>query len=183
MERWELYVCGLGSHPKTHRKREITVSGCYACSKRELRGMSTDASRPLLRICKKSILTSNGSAIADTCTATEYKMAQSNRSQIAVKHLYAVRASTKRYKRVRIRLLFLHTYLDGTSSFKYPGLWAVGIPHSMATLSTQGVPVVCMGFGSCTVAIFSCPALATLAGQASLFFLLPLTLTLVVYIS
>ncbi|KAI6028706.1 hypothetical protein F5J12DRAFT_807143, partial [Pisolithus orientalis] len=34
------------------------------------------------------------------------------------------------------------------------------------------VPAVCMGFGSCTVSIFSCPAMATLAGQASIFLLL-----------
>ncbi|TFK65582.1 hypothetical protein BDN72DRAFT_773151, partial [Pluteus cervinus] len=33
----------------------------------------------------------------------------------------------------------------------------------------QGVAVVCMGFGSCTVLIFSCPASATLAGQAFFF--------------
>ncbi|KAI6003831.1 hypothetical protein EDD15DRAFT_2220506, partial [Pisolithus albus] len=33
----------------------------------------------------------------------------------------------------------------------------------------QRVPVVCMGFGSCTVSIFSCPAMATLAGQALFF--------------
>ena len=65
---------------------------------------------------------------------------------------------------------FLHTYLDGTGSFKYLGLWAVGILHSTATLSIQGVPAACMGFGSCTVLIFSCPASATLAGQASFFF-------------
>ncbi|KZT72379.1 hypothetical protein DAEQUDRAFT_664212, partial [Daedalea quercina L-15889] len=30
----------------------------------------------------------------------------------------------------------------------------------------QGVPAVCMGFGSCTVEIFSCPAPAPRAGQA-----------------
>jgi hypothetical protein len=29
--------------------------------------------------------------------------------------------------------------------------------------------MVCMGSGSCTVSIFSCPALAALAGQASFF--------------
>ncbi|KAF9012603.1 hypothetical protein BDQ17DRAFT_1232638, partial [Cyathus striatus] len=32
-----------------------------------------------------------------------------------------------------------HTYLDGTSSFKNMSLWAVGIPHSTATLSPGGV--------------------------------------------
>ena len=45
----------------------------------------------------------------------------------------------------------------------------MGTFHSTATLSIQGVPVVCMGSGSCTVSIFPCPALATLAGQASFF--------------
>ena len=62
-----------------------------------------------------------------------------------------------------------HTYLDGTSPFTYPGLWAVETPHSTATLSTQGVAAACMGFGSCTVSIFSCPASATLAGWAPFF--------------
>ncbi|KAF8982678.1 hypothetical protein BDQ17DRAFT_1261987, partial [Cyathus striatus] len=32
-----------------------------------------------------------------------------------------------------------HTYLDGTGSFKELSLWAVGIPHSTATLSPGGV--------------------------------------------
>ncbi|KAF9011938.1 hypothetical protein BDQ17DRAFT_1233250, partial [Cyathus striatus] len=31
-----------------------------------------------------------------------------------------------------------HTYLDGTSSFTELSLWAVGIPHSTATLSPGG---------------------------------------------
>ncbi|KAF8897333.1 hypothetical protein BD779DRAFT_368383 [Infundibulicybe gibba] len=54
------------------------------------------------------------------------------------------------------------------------------ILHSTATLSIQGVSVACMGFGSCTVSIFSCPASATLAGQALSFCLSRvLTLTLV----
>ncbi|KNZ74342.1 hypothetical protein J132_07199, partial [Termitomyces sp. J132] len=72
-----------------------------------------------------------------------------------------------------------HTYLDGTGPFKYPGLWAVETLHSTATLSIQGVSAACMGFGSCTVSIFSCPAPATLAGQALFFrFFAVLTLTL-----
>ncbi|KAF8992986.1 hypothetical protein BDQ17DRAFT_1253357, partial [Cyathus striatus] len=33
----------------------------------------------------------------------------------------------------------LHTYLDGTGSFTELSLWAVGIPHSTATLSPGGV--------------------------------------------
>ncbi|KAF8808675.1 hypothetical protein BYT27DRAFT_7096284, partial [Phlegmacium glaucopus] len=33
----------------------------------------------------------------------------------------------------------LHTYLDGIGSFNYLGLWAVGILHSTATLSSKGV--------------------------------------------
>ncbi|KAJ3998144.1 hypothetical protein F5050DRAFT_1746776 [Lentinula boryana] len=51
----------------------------------------------------------------------------------------------------------------------YPGLWAVEIPHSTATLSTQGVSAACIGSGLCTVLIFSCPTLATLAGWAPFF--------------
>ncbi|KAF9227687.1 hypothetical protein BS17DRAFT_399204 [Gyrodon lividus] len=57
-----------------------------------------------------------------------------------------------------------HTYLDGASPFMDPGLRAAGTFHSTATLSIQRVIVVCMGFGSCTVSIFSCPTTATLAG-------------------
>ena len=62
-----------------------------------------------------------------------------------------------------------HTYLDGIGPFTYLGQWAVGILHSTATLSIQSVPVACMGFGSCTVSIFPCPASATLAGWALFF--------------
>ncbi|OAX41443.1 hypothetical protein K503DRAFT_493657 [Rhizopogon vinicolor AM-OR11-026] len=36
----------------------------------------------------------------------------------------------------------------------------------------QGVSAVCMGSGSCTVSIFSCPITATLAGWASHFLLI-----------
>ncbi|KAJ3933375.1 MAG: hypothetical protein NXY57DRAFT_998884, partial [Lentinula lateritia] len=61
----------------------------------------------------------------------------------------------------------------------YPGLWAVEILHSTATLSIQRVSAACIGSGLCTVSIFSCPTLATLAGWA-LFFgrITVLTLTL-----
>ncbi|KAH7875945.1 uncharacterized protein C8R40DRAFT_1101987 [Lentinula edodes] len=59
-----------------------------------------------------------------------------------------------------------HTYLDGTSPFMYPGLWAVEILHSTATLSIQRVSAACIGSGLCTVPIFSCPTSATLAGWA-----------------
>ncbi|PCH43454.1 hypothetical protein WOLCODRAFT_76125, partial [Wolfiporia cocos MD-104 SS10] len=31
-----------------------------------------------------------------------------------------------------------HTYLDGTSPFMYPGMWAVGASHSTATMSAGG---------------------------------------------
>ncbi|KAG1898309.1 uncharacterized protein F5891DRAFT_1044075 [Suillus fuscotomentosus] len=37
----------------------------------------------------------------------------------------------------------------------------------------QRVSAVCMSFGSCTVSIFSCPTMATLAGWALLFAVLP----------
>ncbi|KAE9398570.1 hypothetical protein BT96DRAFT_1106237, partial [Gymnopus androsaceus JB14] len=53
-----------------------------------------------------------------------------------------------------------HTYLDGTSPFTYPGLWAVEILHSTATLSIQRVSTACIGSGLCTVSIFSCPTSA-----------------------
>ncbi|KZP19499.1 hypothetical protein FIBSPDRAFT_562543 [Athelia psychrophila] len=43
----------------------------------------------------------------------------------------------------------------------------MGVFHSTATLSAQKMPAVCMGSGLCTVSIFSCPASATLAEQAS----------------
>ncbi|KAF8815787.1 hypothetical protein BYT27DRAFT_7030367, partial [Phlegmacium glaucopus] len=32
-----------------------------------------------------------------------------------------------------------HTYLDGISPFNYLGLWAAGILHSTATMSSEGV--------------------------------------------
>ncbi|ESK93567.1 hypothetical protein Moror_1573 [Moniliophthora roreri MCA 2997] len=66
-------------------------------------------------------------------------------------------------------MMTTHTYLDGIGSFPYRGLWAVETLHSTATLSIQRVSVVCMGFGSCTVSIFSCPTSATLAGWAPFF--------------
>lgn len=65
----------------------------------------------------------------------------------------------------------LHTYLDGSSPFRYLGLWAVEALHSTATIVPQRESTVCMGFGLCTVSIFSCPVSATLAGQA--FFFMP----------
>ena len=63
----------------------------------------------------------------------------------------------------------------------YLGVLAVAALHSTATLSTQGEAAVCMSFGACTVSIFSCPPLATLAGEAPFFFgpLFALTLTLI----
>ncbi|KAI0078337.1 hypothetical protein K474DRAFT_1594191 [Panus rudis PR-1116 ss-1] len=51
------------------------------------------------------------------------------------------------------------------------GWWAVGSPHSTATLSIQGGPAVCTGFGSCTVSIFSCPASAFGLGRPFFFWL------------
>ena len=82
--------------------------------------------------------------------------------------------------RARLRKLYIrwadeinpHTYLDGACSFTYLGVRAVGTFHSTATLSIQRVTAACMGFGSCTVSIFPCPAMATLAGQAILFLFL-----------
>ena len=37
-----------------------------------------------------------------------------------------------------LNMSFLHTYLDGTSPFMDPGLWATGAFHSTATLSSEG---------------------------------------------
>ncbi|KAF8997558.1 hypothetical protein BDZ89DRAFT_771854, partial [Hymenopellis radicata] len=54
-------------------------------------------------------------------------------------------------------------------SLHVPDLWAVKILHSTATLSIQRVSAACIGFGLCTVSIFSCPTLATLAGWAFFF--------------
>ncbi|CAK5266622.1 unnamed protein product [Mycena citricolor] len=50
------------------------------------------------------------------------------------------------------------------------GFWAVGTLHSTATLSIPSGPAVCMGFGSCTVSIFSCSATATRPGGPRFFF-------------
>ncbi|KAJ7142223.1 hypothetical protein C8R44DRAFT_923705, partial [Mycena epipterygia] len=58
-----------------------------------------------------------------------------------------------------------HTYLDGIGPFTSLGLWAVGTLHSTATLSIQSAPAACMGLGSCTVSIFSCPTIATRLGR------------------
>ncbi|THV05168.1 hypothetical protein K435DRAFT_571405, partial [Dendrothele bispora CBS 962.96] len=38
-----------------------------------------------------------------------------------------------------------HTYLDGIGPFMFPGLWAMEVLHSTATLSIQRVSVVCIG--------------------------------------
>ncbi|KAJ7620224.1 hypothetical protein FB45DRAFT_754858, partial [Roridomyces roridus] len=56
-----------------------------------------------------------------------------------------------------LKALATHTYLDGIRPFTSLGVWAAGTLHSTATLSIQSGLAVCMGFGSCTVPIFSCP--------------------------
>ena len=50
-----------------------------------------------------------------------------------------------------------HTYLDGTVPFTSVccGPWGPPIARRPCP---QGEPAVCMGFGSCTVLIFSCPS-------------------------
>jgi len=63
--------------------------------------------------------------------------------------------------------LILTLMAQAPSRTRVCGLWR--LPHSTATLSIQGVAAACMGLGSCTVSIFSCPALATLAGWAPFF--------------
>ncbi|KAF9450114.1 hypothetical protein P691DRAFT_726684 [Macrolepiota fuliginosa MF-IS2] len=63
------------------------------------------------------------------------------------------------------------------SSIRVCGPWQPPIARRPCP---QGDSAVCMGFGSCTVLIFSCPASATLAGQALfLCWFTGLTLTLV----
>ncbi|KIY61507.1 hypothetical protein CYLTODRAFT_477954, partial [Cylindrobasidium torrendii FP15055 ss-10] len=59
-----------------------------------------------------------------------------------------------------------HTYLDGITAFTSCGcgLWNSFIARRPCPLQRKSA--VCMGFGSCTVSIFSCPTLATLAGWA-----------------
>ncbi|KZT71730.1 hypothetical protein DAEQUDRAFT_95193, partial [Daedalea quercina L-15889] len=52
-----------------------------------------------------------------------------------------------------------HTYLDGTFPFTFRERWPWG-PLIARRPCPQGDPAVCMGFGSCTVSIFSCPASA-----------------------
>ena len=63
-------------------------------------------------------------------------------------------------------MIGLHTYLDGIVPFMYwvYGPWRLFIARRPCP---QRDSTVCMGLGSCTVSIFSCPASATLAGQAS----------------
>ena len=63
-----------------------------------------------------------------------------------------------------------YTYLDGMNPFIawVCGLWRWSIARR---LCPQRVSTACMGFGSCTILIFSCPASANLAEQA---FYLPL---------
>ncbi|THV06460.1 hypothetical protein K435DRAFT_937236 [Dendrothele bispora CBS 962.96] len=56
-----------------------------------------------------------------------------------------------------------------------PGLWAVEALHSTATLSIQRVSAVCIGSCLCTVSIFPCPTLATLAGWALFFYVGPIS--------
>jgi hypothetical protein len=83
-----------------------------------------------------------------------------------------VRARAREVYKQGTNKMATHTYLDGARPFICMGMRAVGTFHSTATLSTQRVTTTCMGFGPCTVSIFSCPATATLAGQAVFFFAL-----------
>ncbi|KAF8138556.1 hypothetical protein EV363DRAFT_1252258 [Boletus edulis] len=54
------------------------------------------------------------------------------------------------------------------------GLWGPSIARRLCPHRGYCglVSAACMGFGPCTVGIFSCPATATLAGQAVLFLFL-----------
>jgi len=89
-----------------------------------------------------------------------------------------VRARSGLYKTRPLTTLILHTYLDGTRLFmsQVRGPWR---PFIARRPCPQRVSAVCMGFGSCTVSIFSCPIMATLARWAFIFcWLGVLTLTL-----
>ncbi|KAM6504183.1 hypothetical protein JOM56_001126 [Amanita muscaria] len=62
-----------------------------------------------------------------------------------------------------------HTYLDGVPPFMdwYCGLWKLPIARRPCP---QGGATVCMGFGPCTVSIFSSPAIAVSGWAGHLFF-------------
>ena len=49
-----------------------------------------------------------------------------------------VRARIGKIYKLCVNAISLHTYLDGVGPFKDPGLRAVEIPHSTATLSAGG---------------------------------------------
>jgi len=49
-----------------------------------------------------------------------------------------VRAQLRKLYKLWVNTTTLHTYLDGVGSFMDPGLRAVEIPHSTATLSSGG---------------------------------------------
>ena len=80
-------------------------------------------------------------------------LASSARSQDLVR----VRARASRTTCTRLAPRIPHTYLDGTVPFTSVccGPWGPPIARRPCP---QGEPAVCMGFGSCTVSIFSCPA-------------------------
>ena len=75
-----------------------------------------------------------------------------------------------------------HTYLDGTVPFTSVCCGPRGPPIARRPCP-QGEPAVCMGFGSCTVPIFSCPAPALGLGGLFCVRRIALTLTLDVIIT
>jgi hypothetical protein len=57
-----------------------------------------------------------------------------------------------------------HTYLEGVIPFMYWGYGLQGCSIARRPCP-QRRPVVCMGFGSCTLSIFPCPASALGLGR------------------
>ncbi|RDB15551.1 hypothetical protein Hypma_004149, partial [Hypsizygus marmoreus] len=64
-----------------------------------------------------------------------------------------------------------HTYLDGTSPFKYLGLWAVEILHSTATLSilSEFRNLVTLAVGGWDVTVTSFPIRNSTGGVCGLY--------------
>ena len=87
------------------------------------------------------------------CSAHGSGLQGASRSQ----DLARVRARASRTTCTRLAPRNPHTYLDGTVPFTSVCCGPRGPPIARRPCP-QGEPAVCMGFGSCTVSIFSCPA-------------------------
>ncbi|ETW75190.1 hypothetical protein HETIRDRAFT_56295, partial [Heterobasidion irregulare TC 32-1] len=62
-----------------------------------------------------------------------------------------------------------HTYLEGTGSLTYLGLWAMGTFHSTATLSPEGTCGLYVPLVHALSKYLACSTSATLAGWALFF--------------